>query len=67
MRSRTDSVLLFLTALAAGAFLGARDPGELVRASLLSGFELESRGCCAIPGSSRPGSPRSRPDVCSSS
>jgi cell division protein FtsQ len=42
MRSRTDSVLLFLTALAAGAFLGARDPGELVRASLLSGFELES-------------------------
>jgi hypothetical protein len=42
MRSRTDSALLFLTALAAGAFLGARDPGELVRASLLSGFELES-------------------------
>ncbi|MEN8182652.1 MAG: FtsQ-type POTRA domain-containing protein [Myxococcota bacterium] len=41
-RSRADSVLLFVTALAAGAFLGARDPGELVRASLLSGFELES-------------------------
>ena len=41
-RSRTDSALLFLTAIAAGAFLGARDPGEVVRASLLSGFELES-------------------------
>jgi cell division protein FtsQ len=41
-RSRTDSALLFLTALLAGTFLGARDPGEMVRASLLSGFELES-------------------------
>lgn len=50
MRSPTDSALLFLTALAAGAFLGARDPGELVRASLLSGFDLET---VAARGASR--------------
>jgi hypothetical protein len=41
-RSRLDAALLFLTALLAGVFLGARDPGRVVRGWLLARFEVEA-------------------------
>jgi hypothetical protein len=41
-RSRLDAGLLFLTSLLAGVFLGARDPGRVVRGWVLARFELEA-------------------------